>query len=359
MLNLSAEEQLRIRVLIKTGTSAREINRAHCLNLREKGRTIIEIAETLELTPRTVISICSAYQDHGLESALKDDPRSGRPQELDARVSSHLVATVCSDPPEGFDRWTLELLKGRLEQERIVESISLGSIWLILKEHDLKPWQQKMWCVPNLNQEYIERMEAVLDVYELPYNSEVPVVCVDEKPVVLHEDVRPSIPMKEGQPKRVDYEYRRNGTANVFCGIEPKAGVYFNKVTPSRSSPEFAQFLADIAAHYVGAKKIILVMDNLSTHKEKSVLDYLGETEGRALWNRFHVVHTPKHASWLNQAEIGIGMYQRQCLGGMRIPDIPSLAKKTAFWNNAVNSKKATINWSFTKLDAREKFNYG
>jgi hypothetical protein len=96
-----------------------------------------------------------------------------------------------------------------------------------------------------------------------------------------------------------------------------------------------------------------------TTHdKEKSVTDFFGEEKGKELWRRFHVVHTPKHASWLNQAEIAIGMYQRLCLGGTRVPDIPTLEKKTTAWNRALNSKKVTINWSFTKIDAQEKFNY-
>ena len=358
MFSLSEADQQRIRVLIKTNGSARVVNRAHCLNMREKGWTVIEIAEGLELTPRTVIDICSVYQDHGLDRALNDDPRSGRPPEFDARVTSKLVAIVCSEPPEGFDRWTLDLLKEKLEGEKIVDSISRETIRVILQEHELKPWQQKMWCVPVLDEEYIERMEKVLDLYELPHNPEVPVVCVDEKPVVLHADARKTIPMTQGQPQRVDYEYVRHGKANVFCAVEPKAGRYFNKVTPSRSAPEFALFLAEIADHYRNAKKIILIMDNLSTHKEKSLTELFGEQEGRRLWSRFHVAYTPKHASWLNQAEIAIGMYDRQCLGGTRIPDIQGLTKKTAFWNKALNSKQATINWQFTKFDAREKMNY-
>lgn len=359
MFSLSEEDQQSIRVLIRTGKSAREINRAHCLNLREKGWTVIEIAEALEFTPRTVIDICSNYQKHGLTRALQDEPRPGRPQELDSRVISKLVAIVCSNPPEGFDRWTLDLLKGKLEGDKIVSSICKESVRLILQEHDLKPWQQKMWCIPMLDGEYIERMEQVLDVYELPYNPEVPVVCVDEKPVVLRSDARASIPMTDGRPKRVDYEYTRNGTANVFCGVEPKAGKYFNKVTPSRPGVEFALFLAEIAEHYRDSKKIILVMDNLSTHQGKYLIELFGEQEGSRIWNRFHTVYTPKHASWLNQAEIAIGMYSRQCLGGTRIPDLATLTKKTTFWNKAINSKQATINWKFTKLDAREKFDYG
>jgi len=359
VFKLRAEDQDRIRVLIRTSKNAREINRAHCLNLRGKRWTVIEISEAMEFTPRTVIDICSIYQEHGLARALKDEPRSGRPHEIDSRIKSKLVAIVCSNPPEGFDRWTLDLLKGKLEGDKIVDSICKESIRLILQEHDLKPWQQKMWCVPQLDAEYIKRMERVLDVYELPHNPDVPVVCIDEKPVVLHSDARASIAMTEGKPKRVDYEYVRNGTANVFCGVEPKAGRYFTKVTPSRHGTEFAKFIAEIAEQYPEAKKIILVMDNLSTHKEKPLIELFGEHEGRKLWSKFHVTYTPKHASWLNQAEIAIGMYARQCLGGTRMPDLTTLTKKTAFWNRAINSKQAEIKWQFTTNDARQKFDYG
>ena len=358
MFHLSKEDHVKVRKLIKTGKSAREINRAHCLNQRDRGLTTIEIAEFLEWTPRTVIEVCSTYMREGLERALKDDYRSGRPVEIDARIQSRIVALVCSDPPEGFDRWSLELLKATLEGDGTVERIGKESVRIVLREHDLKPWQQRMWCVGDLSDEYIERMEQVLDVYELPHDRQAPVVCIDEKPVVLRDDARARLPMAEGRRRRIDYEYVRKGTANVFCAVEPKAGVFFNKVTPTRCASEFALFLAEIASQYKGAKKITLVMDNLSTHTEKSLLNTFGDKEGSQLWKRFHVVYTPKHGSWLNQAEIAIGMYQRQCLGGSRIPDLETLTKKTAFWNRAVNTKNITIKWRFTKDDAREKFDY-
>lgn len=326
--------------------------------MRDKGVTVVEIADFLEMTPRTVINICSNYEDGGVERALYDDPRPGRPPEFDARVHTKIIATVCSDPPDGFDRWTLDLIKGKLEQDRTVQSISDETIRLVLREHDLKPWQQKMWCVPKLDDEYIARMEDVLDVYERAYNPRVPVVCIDEKPVVLHADCRTAIPMTDSQPKRVDYEYTRKGTANVFCGVEPKRGVYINTVTPNRSGAEFAKFIEEVVARYPQAKKIAMVMDNLSTHKKKSLTEHLGEEKGNALWARLEVHYTPKHASWLNQAEIAIGMYQRQCLGCSRIPEIKILRKKTAAWNRVLNSKKTTINWTFSKEDAREKFDY-
>jgi hypothetical protein len=140
-----------------------------------------------------------------------------------------------------------------------------------------------MWCVATLDQEYIARMEDVLKIYENPLSESQPVVCVDEKPVVLHEDTRPSILMRPGQVARRDYEYKRCGTANIFCGIEPKAGVHSTKVTPTRSSPEFADFLLEIAEHYPAADTIHLVMDNLSTHSRKALVDRFGEEAGGCL----------------------------------------------------------------------------
>jgi DDE superfamily endonuclease len=215
-----------------------------------------------------------------------------------------------------------------------------------------------MWCVGELNEEYIARMEDVLKTYEKPLLECEPVVCVDEKPTVLHEDTRPLIPMQPGQVARRDYEYKRCGTANVFCGIEPKAGVHFTKVTPTRSSAEFADFLLDIAEHYSAADTIHLVMDNLSTHTRKALLDRFGEAAGGWLWERFTVHYTPKHGSWLNQAEIAIGLFSRQCLGKQRIGNIATLRDQAKAWNRRANRDKITIKWKFTRKLARIKLNY-
>lgn len=358
MFSLPLKDRRKLQLVLKTGT-AREVTRGHALNMRYKGCTVMEIADYLEMTPRTVINICNAYRETGLERAIYDDPRPGRPIEIDDRIKCQIVATVCSNPPEGFDRWTLVLLKEQVERQRVAKSISTESIRLVLQEHDLKPWQQKMWCIPELDDEFIKRMEDVLDVYERPYDAATPVVCLDEKPVVLHGDKKEPKPLEEGRPKRVDYEYIRNGSVNVFCAVEPKTGIYLNRVTPKRDAAEFAKFMNATESKFSDAEKIILVMDNLSTHTEKSLLKYYGEEEGQKLWQRFEVHYTPKHGSWLNQAEIAIGMYQRQCLGGSRIPDIHTLRKKTAAWNKIINRKKVTINWNFSTLDARDKFDYG
>jgi len=201
-------------------------------------------------------------------------------------------------------------------------------------------------------------MEDVLAVYEKPLSQAEPVVCVDEKPVCLHHEVRSPVPMKPGRVAKRDAEYKRCGTANVFCGVEPKAGKHFTKVTPNRSSPQFADFLLEIAICYPQAATIHLVLDNLSTHTRKAVVDRFGEKEGGWLWNRFTLHYTPKHGSWLNQAEIEISLFSRQCLGQRRIGNLLLLRKETRAWNRRTNRNQTTIQWNFTRKKARQKFQY-
>ena len=215
-----------------------------------------------------------------------------------------------------------------------------------------------MWCIPELTPEFIERMEDVLDLYAKVYNPSKPVVCFDEKPVQLVKDGRLPIEGKPGSIKKRDYEYIRAGTANVFCIVETKGGRHFTYVTKNRKGREFAKVLNRIAKHYFYAKTIHLVMDNLNTHSLKSLTDFYGEKKGKEIWNKFEIHFTPKHASWLNQAEIEIGIYSSQCLGRSRIGTIDELRKRTNAWNKEVNKKKLKINWKFTTKKARGKFKY-
>ena len=215
-----------------------------------------------------------------------------------------------------------------------------------------------MWCVAELNEEYIARMEDVLKIYEKPLSEKEPVVCVDEKPVVLHADVRPPRLMRPGRIARRDCEYERRGTANVFCGVQPKAGRHFTKPTANRSSPQFADYLVEIVASYPEAETIHLVMDNLSSHNRKALVDRFGEKIGGLLWERFTVHYTPKHGSWLNQAEIEISLFSRQCLGQRRIPSLSDLRREAKAWDRKMNRHHVTINWQFTRKKARQKFGY-
>jgi len=183
-------------------------------------------------------------------------------------------------------------------------------------------------------------------------------VCLDEKPVTLHADVRPASPAEPGREARHDSEYERRGTANVFCAVEPKAGRHFTFATPDRSGFEFAQVVCELALQYPKAETIHLVMDNLNIHRRKSLTVALGVETGGEIWDRFTVHYTPTHGSWLNQAEIEIGMFSRQCLGKRRIPDLQILRRETRAWNRRINRAGTRINWQFDRRAARRKFCY-
>jgi hypothetical protein len=215
-----------------------------------------------------------------------------------------------------------------------------------------------MWCVAELNEDYIAKMEDVLEIYERPYNPGEPVVCLDEKPVTLHADVRPSSPAKPGREARLDNEYERRGTANIFCAVEPKAGRHFTFATPDRSGFEFAKVAFELALQYPSATTIHLILDNLNIHRRNSLTDLLGNEIGTEVWNRFTVHYTPTHGSWLNQAEIEIGLLSRQCLGRRRIPDLETLQRETRAWNRRMNRSHVRINWKFDRRAARRKFRY-
>ena len=215
-----------------------------------------------------------------------------------------------------------------------------------------------MWCVAELDDEYIAKMEDVLETYEKPYDPAEPVVCLDEKPVTLHADVRPASPARPGREARRDNEYERRGTANVFCAVEPKAGRHFTFPTPDRSGFAFAQVAVSLALAYPDAQTIHLVMDNLNIHRHKPLAEAFGAEMAAEVWDRFTVHYTPTHGSWLNQAEIEIGLFGRQCLGKRRIPDLKTLRRESRAWNRRMNRDRIKINWKFDRKAARRKFGY-
>lgn len=212
-----------------------------------------------------------------------------------------------------------------------------------------------MWCVPHLDETYLNRMEDVLNLYERPYNASEPVICIDEKPVVLHENARASIRLANGALRR-DFEYRRYGTANIFCCVEPLAGKHILKTSQRRTKLDFAEMMLDIVRHYPSAKRIHCVMDNLNTHRVGSLIKRFGVDMGLEIWERFEIHHTPVHASWLNQAEIQIGMMTRECLGKRRLPSLAKLKFEVQAWTDAANRDRRKIKWTFTARKAREKF---
>lgn len=212
--------------------------------------------------------------------------------------------------------------------------------------------------MPKLDQDYLQRMEEVLDVLSQPLDKRAPVVALDERPVQLLDSVRPATPMAPGRPGRHDYEYARCGTANVFCIVEPKAGRHQTHATPNRVALQFAGALKRIAATYPEAATIHLVMDNLNTHCEKSLTTSFGTEQGHSLWSRFQVHYTPKHGSWLNPAELEASLWSRQCLGRQRVATLAELRQRTAAWNKWANHTRIKIDWRFSTADARRVFHY-
>jgi hypothetical protein len=205
------------------------------------------------------------------------------------------------------------------------------------------------------NADYVCAMEDVLEVYTRPYDPDRPVVCLDEASKQLVDDVTPPLPMEPGQPARQDCEYERCGTANLFMVFEPLAGQRHVKVTDQRTNADLAVVLRELAdVTYADAEKIVLVMDNLNTHKLAVLYQVYPPDEARRLCGRFEIHYTPKHASWLNMAETELSVVSRQCLD-RRMADKDFLRTEVAAWEEKRNQAEVKVNWQFTTADARIK----
>ncbi len=198
-------------------------------------------------------------------------------------------------------------------------------------------------------------MEDVLELYEQEYDPKCPVVCFDEMPYQLVGEKRQPLPAEPGKPERYDYEYERKGTANLFVHFEPKAGRRHVEVTDARTSVDFAgQMKALVDVRYPQAEVIRVVMDNLNTHTGASLYEAYEPAEARRILDRLEFRYTPKHGSWLNQAEIEWSVLSGQCLD-RRIPDKDTLKAEIEAWECERNQARATVDWRFTSRDARTK----
>ena len=198
-------------------------------------------------------------------------------------------------------------------------------------------------------------MEDILEVYQRPYDPQRPLVCLDETSKQLIAETRLPIAAKPGQPGRHDYEYRRNGTANLFMMFAPLEGWRHVKVTDRHTAVDYAQVLKELSdTHFPGSAKIVLVQDNLNTHKPASLYEAFPPAEARRLVERFEWHYTPKHGSWLDMAESELSVLSSQCLD-RRIPDQRVLKDEVEAWEADRNRKHAKANWQFTTADARVK----
>ncbi len=220
----------------------------------------------------------------------------------------------------------------------------------------MKPHLRKCWCIPPKHDaEFVACMEDILEVYHLPYRRDIPLVCMDEQPVQLIGEVKVPLPMEPGKPKRYDYNYERNGTAVNFIFTEPLGKWRKINIREQKTGVDWAHELKELLdVDYPDAEKVIIVCDNLNTHKIASFYEAFDPAEARRLVKRLELHYTPKHGSWLNIAEIELSILSKQCLG-RRFTNIETLKKEVGSWVKLRNQKQKGVNWQFTMKDARIK----
>ena len=211
-----------------------------------------------------------------------------------------------------------------------------------------------MWCIGKLTKEYVERMYDVLDLYHEPYNPKKPVIGFDEKPKQLLGEKRMPIQLQPGKVEKYDYEYIRNGNANIFVAVEPKNGKRITKVSKQRTKKDFAKFMRELILSYPYAEKLRVVLDNLNTHFESSFYETFDKSEADRILSKLEFHYTPKHASWLNVAEIEIGAIDKECTD-RRMKDLCFLRKEVKACTKNRKDDRCKIYWSFTKQDADRK----
>src|SRR5207344_2864759 len=301
-VELSQAERDELTAMLGGGKhAARKLKRAQILLAADGGRCDAEIVRTVRVSLSTVGRTKRRFVEGNLERALSEEPRPGAERKLTGKEEALLVATACSNPPAGRAHWTLELLAGEMVKLTAHESVSRETVRRRLAENHLKPWRKDMWCIPQIDAEYVARMEDVLDLYGEAPDPKRPVVCFDESPIQLIGEVRQPIPAEPGQIERFDCEYRRNGTANLFVFLDVNRPWRKVKVTERRAAEDFAACMRELTdVHYPQAERIRVVLDNLSTHSAGALYQTFPADEARRVLRRLEFHYVPKHASWLN-----------------------------------------------------------
>jgi transposase len=355
-VELSQAERDQLIGLVSSGThAARKLKRAQILLAADAGIGDDDIAASVAVGGSTVYRTKRRFVEGNLEAALSEEQRPGAARKLTGKEEALLVATACSNPPAGRARWTLELLAGAMVKLTEHVGLSREMVRRRLAENHLKPWRKDMWCIPQIDGTYVARMEDVLDLYAEPDDPKRPVVCFDESPTQLIGEARQPIPAAPGRLERYDYEYRRNGTVNLFVFLDTHRPWRRVKVTDQRTARDFAECMRDLVdLHYPQAEQIRVVLDNLSTHSAGALYETFPAPEAHRVLRRLEFHYTPKHASWLNMVEIEIGVLRGQCLD-RRIGERDHLVAEIAAWEQQRNAAGARIAWMFTTERARAK----
>jgi len=282
-VELSQTERCELMGFLSGGKhSVRKLKRAQILLAADAGAGDEEIARSVGVGSSTVYRTKRRFVLGNLEAALSEEPRPGADRKLSRKEEALLVATACSDPPKGRARWTLELLAGELVRLTEHDDISRETVRRRLAENELKPWRKDMWCIPQVDGEFVARMEDVLDLYAEAPDPKRPVVCFDESPTQLIGEVREPMAAKPGQLERYDCEYKRNGTANLFIFLDVHRPWRKVKVTDSRAAVDFAACMRDLTDVYFPRAERILTAAPQSTSPPACVISRMFTFPGQS-----------------------------------------------------------------------------
>lgn len=356
-IELSKQEQCSLKTLFAGGSSSnRQQTRARILDLLSKHKTPPEIARLLGCALPTVYNIKRRFLAEGLESALQERERSGKPTTISGESRARITALACSDAPLGHARSLASIAGGQVSRTGLCRCGLTQSRPPHTEKNKLRPHLKKMWCIGHLTGEYLARMEDCLHLYRLPYDVKRPVVCYDEMPVQLLGEVVAPLPLGAGKAHRFDYEYVREGTANILLLIEPLTGRRVVEVTRRRTKTDYARFKKKAADRFTEAERIVSIEDNLNTHNASSFYENFSAAEAFALTHRFEYHHTPKKGSWLNMAELELSAIARICLS-RRISSIEELRREVEAIVKEREALEIKIKWQFSINQAREKLN--
>jgi len=374
-VELSEEEKEVVKAITHKGrtNSAQIILHANILlKSNERKWNVREIAEIFDVSTNTVNEVRKIYTVGGLEAALNRKSRISPPiaAKITGDFEAQVISTALSPAPAGRSGWTLRLLAEYCMEKQYIVSISHTAIGEMLNTNEVKPHLCKYWCIPKENDShFVAHMEDILGIYQRPYNPKIPVLCMDEKPVQLLDEIYERVSakplrtdpdtgiIKPGELERIDYKYERCGVASIFVFCEPLAGRRYMEALTTRKKGDFAMMIKKISdTFYPDIDRIILVCDHLNTHNISSFYEaYPPETAYR-LAQKFEFRHTPKHGSWLNIAECELSSMALQVLGhNRRIHSIALLNELLSDWQSDRNARQKGVNWQFTNDNARIK----
>ena len=358
-----AAERERLNALISKGKApARTILKARILLKTDQGEggpgwLDAEIVEALDTNATMVSRVREAFVTEGLDAVLTRKKRETPPTPpipwRGTGKADRARLLRAAGRPRALEHPSVGGARRRA-QDRAGRALQYGRPRA--QKNDLKPHLTDYWVIPpKANAAFVAAMEDVLDVYTRPHDPACPLVCLDETSKQLVAETRTPEPMRAGQPARHDYEYKRNGAANLFMLFAPLEGWRHVEVTERRTAIDYAHVLRDLAdIHFPKAEKIVLVQDNLNTHTPASLYEAFEPAEARRIIERFEWHYSPKHGSWLNLAESELAVLSGQCLA-RRIPDADTLRTEVDAWRKHRNTHNAKANWHFTSTDARVK----